>query len=122
MFATKLFITVTQKKAVRAIERAYCKYRNRKKIKPFTLTQTYNEEAVIRIQQFYRRRLARRFAHGRKLMKRKQTHHRIVEQWWHARYRPLIGVESQMLHNYVQYSENRLMIEEYVYLLQDKYT
>jgi hypothetical protein len=29
LFATKLFITVTQKKAVRAIERAYIRYRDR---------------------------------------------------------------------------------------------
>lgn len=29
LFATKLFVTVTQKKAVRAIERAYIRYRDR---------------------------------------------------------------------------------------------
>jgi 1,6-anhydro-N-acetylmuramate kinase len=88
LFATKLFITVTQKKAVRAIERAYIRYRDRLRS---TLNRTkaggsvnklqINHEAIlnkykehltklVKIQRFFRKRLAHRFVHGRKLVKR----------------------------------------------------
>ena len=96
LFATKLFITVTQKKAVRAIERAYIRYRDRLRstlVKPGNVkAQMFNKEAilqkyrdhidkVIKIQQYFRKRLASRFSHGRKLVKRKEMFNRLMHDW-----------------------------------------
>jgi hypothetical protein len=96
LFATKLFITVTQKKAVRAIERAYIRYRDRQRstlVKPGNAkAQMINKEAilqkyrdhiekVIKIQRYFRKRLASRFSHGRKLVKRKEMFNRLMHDW-----------------------------------------
>lgn len=89
MFATRLFVTVTQKKAVRAIERAYIRYRDRlrstlSKDQSSSLSTVEgkehyqaNESSIVKIQKFFRKRLAQRFNHGRKIVKRKELHQRI---------------------------------------------
>lgn len=106
LFATKLFITVTQKKAVRAIERAYIRYRDRlrstlkhsrKQLKKGRGSEAVtesnligeqviakykeHEEKIRRIQKYYRKRLGKRYAHGRKLVKRKEMLSQIRHQW-----------------------------------------
>lgn len=76
---------------------------------------------IERIQRYYRKRLGRRYAHGRKLVKRKDLMSKIVHQWWQARYIPLSAHEAQLLHNQVQYVHYKQFIEGYAHSLQDNY-
>jgi hypothetical protein len=105
MFATRLWVTVTQKKAVRLIERAYIRYRDRlrstltKEQQSINLRDTYmlNIHMIIKIQRYFRKRLAHRFTHGKKLVKRKELYHRIHQQWQQERYRQTASFEGKLL-------------------------
>ena len=52
---------------------------------------------VVRIQRYFRKRLARRYAQGRKLVKRKDLYAKILHQWWQQRYMPLAAQEGKLL-------------------------